>query len=169
MNNPLNEIKVNEIRRKSEIIRGRILDITITIEFFLTEAIVNYFSKENIKDDFCKYILKDSFGFNDKKEIFKDLKNSKKLTSYDFYENFMSDLSYVQSLRNKVAHSDLYLKPEYVNNYNGKQTKYIITSGKHFSKIITINHIKTKENYNERLYSFPVFIATAERLFTTFK
>ena len=62
--------KKDEIEKKSEIVRGRIIDATITIENFISIALSELFSKEDVLDLFDKYIMSDTLNFDQKNKFY---------------------------------------------------------------------------------------------------
>jgi hypothetical protein len=164
MENPYNEEKINLIREDSEKIRGRILETTITVEFLISKILVEYFAEESKKNDFFRYIVSDKITFDTKKYILASLKKEGKIPADTFYKELIGDLEYIQIIRNLVAHTILYLDPNYVNSYSRKKTTLNYTGTKNYGKQIIIYHEDVEEDLKNLIYSFPKITNTINRI-----
>ncbi|HZW63899.1 MAG TPA: hypothetical protein VFF15_09680 [Flavobacteriaceae bacterium] len=156
--------KIEEIRQSAELIRGSVLSLCIGIEFSISKILVDFFAKEDKRSELYRYFLSDTLTFDQKKYTLSSIKT--KLNNNKVNTSIITDLDYIQKLRNKMAHSDIYLKPDVINSFNGDNVKFMNFTNKHYGEIITIN-IKSEEEDRKLLYSHPVFLATANRVWTS--
>ena len=155
--------KIDEIRHVAELIRGSVLSLSIGIEFSISKILVEYFAKENKRTELHRHFLSDRLTFDQKKLTLSSIKDQ--LNDNRVSKSIITDLDYIQVFRNKMAHSDIYLKPDVINSFNGEFVKFINFSHKHYGEIITVNI--NKEEEGKLLYSHPVFLATANRVWTS--
>lgn len=159
--------KKDEIEKKSEIVRGRIIDATITIENFISIALSELFSKEDVLDLFDKYIMSDTLNFDQKKQILCSLIKHNQIQLDNHYEKFSFDLQIIQDLRNIIAHTTLMTTEEEIENYDGRYIKYVSFSRKFWRKEITIllnSEDINKEDVKKDIYSFTSFIIKANAI-----
>lgn len=119
-----NEYKIDNLLRK---IRGEILSETILVELDLTHILKSYFFKKSSEKSrvfYWEILNTKNLGFDDKIRIFKKIPSFKKRK---YYKEIIKSLTFVQNLRNQVAHWDIRL-----NKSNQK-------------KIIIYDPIKLKE------------------------
>lgn len=156
-----------EMEKNSEIVRGRILDATITIENFISTKLTSFFAKENNSTLFDKYIMSDTLNFDQKKQILCSLIKYKEIDLKSHYDKFSYDLQIVQDLRNIIAHTTLKTTEEEIKNFDGSCIKYISFSRKFWEKEISIllkaQDIE-KEDIKQDIYSFSSFIIRVNKL-----
>lgn len=95
------------------------------------------------------------------------MKKEGKIPADTFYKELIKDLEYIQIIRNLVAHTILYLDPNYVNSYSREKTTLSYTGTKNYGKtIIIIYHEDVEEDLQNLIYSFPKIIDTINRIIT---
>lgn len=162
------ENNYKEMEKNSEIVRGRIIDATITLENFISTQLTNFFAKENISILFDKYIMSDTLNFDQKKQILCSLIKSEEIKLKNSYEKFSFDLQTVQDLRNIIAHTTLKTTKEEVGNYDGSCIRYVSFSRKFWEKEITIllrTEDVEKEDIKKDIYSFSSFIMRVNKIY----
>jgi hypothetical protein len=166
------KLKLNEMERQSEVVRGRIIDAAITIENEVSIALTDFFAKESAAGLFDKYIMSDTLDFNKKKEILCSLIKNNELIVKNHYENFGSDLQLIQELRNIIAHTTLCSTNEFVEQFDGSIMKYVSFTRKFWQKEITIllkPEDREKQDIKKGTYSFAEYMLTTDRIVEAIK
>lgn len=151
----------------SEIVRGRIIDATITIENLISNVLKDFFAKPERAEIFDKYIMSDMLTFDQKKLILSSLIKYDEIKLENIYSEFSNDLQIMQDLRNIIAHTILMTTQNEIMSFNGSQLKYLSFSRKNWEKQITIllkSENKENENIKNSIYSFSAFIDRAEKI-----
>ncbi len=153
------EMNLAAMEAKSEIIRGRIIHETITIENYISIVLTHFFPKKETEELFDKYIMGDTLSFDQKKQILCSLIKNNEITLPNLYKEFAQDLQVIQDLRNIIAHTTLKSTKEEIESYDGSNLKYISFSRKFWKKEITmlLGDSNQQENLKKDIYSFSNF------------
>ena len=160
-----NSRKIDEVRKTSELIRGTVLSQCISIEFSISKILVDFFAKSDKRSELYRYFLSDTLTFDQKKYTLSSIKD--KLDNNKVTKSIITDLDYIQVFRNKMAHSDIYLKPDIINSFNGDYVKFINFTNKNYGEIVRVNINSEFEDRKKLIYSHPIFEATANRVWAS--
>lgn len=164
MENIFNIQKAEEYNKNADFIKGIILTTTVRLEYFISIMLNNLFCKNELKNEFHKYFLSDTLTFEQKKSIFCSMRKTKNFKLEYEYKEIGADLQKIQDLRNLVAHSDTYMNPELVNNFEGKEIELISFTKKYGERIIKISMGENNsEDINNNIYSVNLFVERINR------
>jgi len=161
-----NNLKFQQLKLESDLLRGCIIDSLVNIEFFISDFLSDYFSKEGFSDELNKYVFARELSYDSKKNILSNLISNKKVNC--FYKEFNGDLQYLQNFRNRIAHCTLYIESEYINSYDGTEIIYSIYELRKYEKGVIVNIKSMEEDVEKLIYSKKSLIAKANRVLASF-
>ena len=128
--------KINTVYKRTESIRGFVINTSIELEWCLNNLIRIYYIKENVKDKrhikFWVDIL-DHITLDRKIEIVKGIGIHTRKPFKNKYGNFIKKLREVQEIRNKMAHKAFSIGQNmhmYIMKDTAKKKKYTIINKK---------------------------------------
>jgi uncharacterized protein YbcV (DUF1398 family) len=159
---------MNETEKYSQVcdnVRGIIITTGYKIEFAISIYLTEHFSKEKLKADFFRYFLSDMTTFENKKYILSSLRKNKKIIIKEDYKQLITDIDYVQNLRNFMAHSDIVISEQTLSNFKENQLTFKNFSHKKWERNILINigDLFTQDTGN-LIYSVNAFVKTSDKI-----
>lgn len=158
---------LDQMERQSEVVRGRILDIGITVENYISITLSDFFAKEDRQGLFDMYIMSDSLDFEKKKQILASLIKENLLELEGQYDSLSHDIQIIQDIRNLLAHTTLNTTKDAITSFDGSRLSYISFGRRKWQKEVVIllnSDDKDKEDLKNQIFSFSAIIDRANRL-----
>lgn len=140
---------------------GRIMDIANFLEMMLSQLLYQIKRLDNNK---LNPIEIDNLTFDEKRNLFEELKKEGKSTELKPYKGIIGDIDVIKRIRNLFAHSTLHTDKKNVVNYTGQTIFLIKHKADKGLESHTINIRKRDENLNNNTLSLIKSIDRANKL-----
>ena len=161
----MNAKEIEEYSSACDITRGMIITTGYKIELCISNFLTSYFAKSKTESDFFRFFMTDTLTFENKKYIFSSLRKSKKLIINNDYKLLISDIDYVQNVRNLMAHSDIIINEKSLENFKKNQLTFKNLTHKNWERDILINIGESFVEFREgRVFSVNEFVKTSYRI-----
>jgi len=161
----MNETEIQKYSETCDIVRGMIITTGYKIELAISTSLTSYFAKEKTESDFFRFFMTDTLTFENKKYIFSSLRKNKKLILEKDYKLLVSDIDYVQNVRNLMAHSDIVINEKTLDKFKENQLTFKNLTNKYWERDILINIGESFVEFRERrVFSVNEFTKTSYRI-----
>uniref|UniRef100_UPI00404B2D89 hypothetical protein n=1 Tax=Flavobacterium sp. TaxID=239 RepID=UPI00404B2D89 len=146
--------------------RSRSIDAAISVENIISEILIRLFGTEKTKTSIEKYLFSDSLTFDAKIKLFNSLKKNNVFDELINDKFISDDLSYLQKVRNYMAHSSQLINSEILNSYNQKEVHFVSFTEKG-TKEIVFYFFNKEDNHQELNFSLNVLFLRRNRTIET--
>ena len=124
-------IYLTTYQEKASYFRGRLIDVSISVEMKLAEIFTNFFNHDEIKRKFMysSIFTNSELSFSSKSKILSELLSGFYPDLLSLFPDVLEDLNYIVHLRTLVDHSMVDNSHEFLKNRYSDRIQFIYFSG----------------------------------------
>jgi len=132
-------------QEKAAHFRGRLIDVSITVEMKLAEVFTNFFNQDEIKRKFMysSIFTNSELSFSSKSKILSELLTSFHPDILSLFPDILENLNHIVHLRQLVDHSMVDSSPEFLRHRYNDRIQFTYFSGGQPQKLVV-----TDEDFN---------------------
>ena len=151
------------MEQHEELVRSKAINGAVILESMLSEILTNFIGTTETKDILSKNLFSDVLTFDQKINLFNSLNKAKVFEPIVGNKIINSDLVYVKTFRNYMAHSILLNNEEEVRRPDKKELYFIAFTQREKNKKIQVNLYNQEYNLEKNVFSYNYLVEIFNR------
>ena len=151
------------MERHAELIRSKAINGAVIVESIVSEILTNFIGTEETKQILSKNLFSDVLTFDQKINLFNSLNKAKVFEPIANNKTINSDLVYIKTFRNYMAHSMLLNGLEEVRREDKKELYFVAFTQREKNKRIQVNLYSKDSDLNKNIFSYNFLVEIFNR------
>ena len=151
------------MERHAELIRSKAINGAVIVESIVSEILTNFIGTEETEQILSKNLFSDVLTFDQKINLFNSLNKAKVFEPIANNKTINSDLVYIKTFRNYMAHSMLLNGLEEVRREDKKELYFVAFTQREKNKRIQVNLYSKDSDLNKNIFSYNFLVEIFNR------